>query len=85
MCDGAPSRCIFCVIVPAYPSAILETNSQCREHRLMMYVWHKGMLDQSWLSKLKAFHDWKEKISGQPEQRRILSHVHPPALKPDRQ
>lgn len=51
----------------------------------MMYVWNTEKLDQSWVSKQKAFHDWREEMSGQPEQCRILSHVHPPTLKPDRQ
>lgn len=48
----------------------------------MIYVWHKEKLDQSQVSKLKAFDEWREEMSGQSEQCRILSHVHPPI--PDR-
>ena len=69
--------------MPAYPSAILEINFKCRKHRLMIYVWHKEKLDQSWVSKPKAVHDWREEMSGQAEQCRILSHVRPPTLKPE--
>lgn len=85
LCDRASSHYIFCVIMPAYPHAILELNFKRRKYTLMIYIGHKEKPSESQVSKLKAFYDGREEMSGQPERCRILSHVSCPTLKPDRQ